>query len=473
MHGSLSLAALSLVSPRTLAAQNRHDVIVIGAGLSGLNAALILQDAGLNVQVIEGRKRVGGRVLSARNIPGNPELGGTYLGGGYARCIDAASRYGVDLIDGTPRMHFANQRELMLRGEHIARSAWPEHRLNPFSDSMRGKLPWEFFPAMASGKNPLQSPEDWQNLRHAASDISVYEFLKNLGASDAAIDLGFSTNTAYGTSAYDVSMLMMFFLESFGKTQQMAAVNNVVRYTAKGGNQSIPEAMANALQNEVHFSRTVTGIRSESDGAEVHCADGTIYKAGYVICSVPFPVLKYIKMDPGLQGLQAEAVQTLRSQPMNQVHMVASEPFWEDDGMAPEMFTDGPIGQIDAEHKHPTDADAITSLTAFVNGRNAVQLDLLPRGEAGKLVLRTMEKLRPASKGKLEVAAYKSWTLDPYCGGDWAYWQPGQITRFGDDTYQPNGRIHFCGEHTAVVNRGMEGAMESGERAALEIFSRI
>jgi monoamine oxidase len=37
---------------------------------------------------------------------------------------------------------------------------------------------------------------------------------------------------------------------------------------------------------------------------------------------------------------------------------------------------------------------------------------------------------------------------------------------------QAHGRIHFCGEHTAVSNRGMEGAMESGERAALEIFAR-
>jgi monoamine oxidase len=32
------------------------------------------------------------------------------------------------------------------------------------------------------------------------------------------------------------------------------------------------------------------------------------------------------------------------------------------------------------------------------------------------------------------------------------------------------GRIHFCGEHTVQANRGMEGAMESAERAALEVL---
>jgi len=37
--------------------------------------------------------------------------------------------------------------------------------------------------------------------------------------------------------------------------------------------------------------------------------------------------------------------------------------------------------------------------------------------------------------------------------------------------FQPHGHVHFCGEQTAVGSRGMEGAMESGERAALEDYS--
>ena len=49
-------------------------------------------------------------------------------------------------------------------------------------------------------------------------------------------------------------------------------------------NQAIPEAMAAGLKNEVHLNREVIGIRSAKDGAEVHCADGTVYRAGRVIC---------------------------------------------------------------------------------------------------------------------------------------------------------------------------------------------
>jgi monoamine oxidase len=44
------------------------------------------------------------------------------------------------------------------------------------------------------------------------------------------------------------------------------------------------------------------------------------------------------------------------------------------------------------------------------------------------------------------------------------------VSAFANNLADPHGRIHFCGEHTAIANRGMEGAMESGERAALEVL---
>ena len=57
-----------------------------------------------------------------------------------------------------------------------------------------------------------------------------------------------------------------------------------------------------------------------------------------------------------------------------------------------------------------------------------------------------------------------------FAGGAYACWEPGQITRFANEVAKPHGRLFFAGEHTAAVARGMEGAMESGERAALEVM---
>jgi monoamine oxidase len=86
-------------------------------------------------------------------------------------------------------------------------------------------------------------------------------------------------------------------------------------------------------------------------------------------------------------------------------------------------------------------------------------------------VIREIERLRPAAKGQLELIGSHSWGADPYAAGAWVYFRPGEVTRFAGIIGRPHGRLHFCGEHLAVANRGMEGAMESGERAAAEILT--
>jgi len=78
-------------------------VVVAGAGLAGLHAALTLEDAGLSVLVLEGRARVGGKILTFANVPGLPEAGGQSIGSGYGRVVDAANRSGVVLEDQLPQ----------------------------------------------------------------------------------------------------------------------------------------------------------------------------------------------------------------------------------------------------------------------------------------------------------------------------------------------------------------------------------
>ena len=62
---------------------------------------------------------------------------------------------------------------------------------------------------------------------------------------------------------------------------------------------------------------------------------------------------------------------------------------------------------------------------------------------------------------------------DPFAGGSWALWGPGQAGSAHAAIRAPAGRLFFAGEHTAEAYRGMEAAMESGERAALEIMRAL
>jgi monoamine oxidase len=471
---AMTAAPILAAAPQAVRAMNESDVIVIGAGLSGLNAALLLQSEGLSVTVLEGRNRIGGRMQSLRNIPGNPEVGGTSFAPGYARLVDACKKYDVGLVDLTPVVPFYFQRELILDNEVISAEQWPTSPLNPFPQDAKQMMPWSMLGAFMAKNNPLEYADAWVDPKNAKYDISYYDWLKQQGLNDATIKLAYDTNPTHGLSAYEVSALMMMFSGSFSGVQQQIARSSggAMGYTAQGGNQSIPEAMANALKNEVRLNTTVTGIRSESGQAEVHCADGTVHRAKRVICSVPASVLRLIKIDPMLSGNQARGVSTLESQIVNQLHLVPKAPYWEEDGLNPSMFTDSLAGMVVAEHKgaKPTD---VSSITIWIRGQDAAWLDTQSNDVATKAVLDDFLRMRPAAKGKVEIAGYKSWYRDPFSIGDWAYWQPGQVSGFATDIGKQHERIHFCGEHTAVSNRGMEGAMESGERAGLEVLSQI
>ena len=467
--GSAVVAGAALTQRRAWSAAVATDVIVVGAGLSGLNAALLLEEAGLRVLVLEGRERVGGKILTFSDVPGLPEAGGQSIGSGYGRLIDAANRSGVVLEDVLPRQLKHPEIALVLDGAPVTKAAWPQSPRNPFPPSLRETMPWIYTPVAIAKANPLQAIEDWIKPENARFDVSMYEFLKTQGASDAMIDLAYDTNVSYGTSAHDVSALMMEFVEGFIRAQR--GLKPAI-YKARDGNQRIPEGMARRLEAGVHLKQVVTGIRADERGVEVRTADDRRYQAKAVICALPFSTLRHVRFDPLLAGAQRRAVATLPHQMITQVALRSKRPFWEQDGLPPTMWTDSQIGRVFAIYGGATD-DEVSSLLVTAYGFKSAWLDRLGREAAGRYVVAEMERIRPAAKGALGVAAYHSWTLDPFSAGDWAYFAPGTVTQFMPAMFQPHGRVHFCGEQTAVSARGMEGAMESGERAALEVATLL
>ena len=468
---ALPLAAALGGSLAPVRAANRSTVIVIGAGLSGLNAALLLEEQGVDVQVLEGRQRVGGRVLSHRDLPGNPESGGTSFGVGYARLLDACKRFNIGLIDVTPIVPFFGDRDLILDGKSIPRAEWPAHPRNPFPAGMKQSLPWTYLNPVIGKNNPLRNADSWLEPANARYDVSLHAWLTSLGISEEIIDLCWNTNPNYGTTAHDVSAMMVLFGATFTMMQAQLG-GKTFGYTAVGGNQSIPEAMAKGLKKPVILGRNVVGIRTADSGTEVQCADGTVYKADYAISSLPMPVLRRVRIDPLVTGAKGLAINTLASQPLTMLHLAVKKPFWENDGRSPNIFSDGLAGMVVAERKGRIPQE-VTSLTVWIRGRNATWMDTLDQKDAVAAILDDLYRVRPAAKGKVEPRVYHSWYRDQFSAGDWAVWAPGQVTAFAGAVGKPHGRIHFCGEHTAVSNRGMEGAMESGERAAFEVLGLI
>ena len=447
-----------------------RDVVVVGAGIAGLHAALTLEAAGLRVLVLEAQQRVGGRIHSMRQLGHTAEAGGTYIGAGYSRVIGAAERHGVELMDVTPILEFFREQDLAYRGEIIRQSDWPTHPANDFPAADREHMPWNYHRVLTMRANPLEDPGAWTLPQHAALDVPAHDWFRSLGLSERAIELAYGLNVSFGRNARDVSALLLLFRGAFSKSQRAAAPKDSLGYTARHGVQRICEAMAAAVQGGVELGHVVTGIAQTPDRATVHCANGLRVNAKHVVVAVPLGVLRRIALDPALPGAQAEGVANLPSQPMTQVYMAAKSRFWEQDGYAPSLFTDTQAGMLAAARNRERPSE-VTSFAAWVIGDQAASLDRLSPADAGRAVIAAVEKLRPAAKGQLELLGMHSWGNDPYAGGAWAYFRPGDVTRYAATLGDAHGRLKFCGEHLAVMSRGMEGAMESAEEAVSAVLA--
>ncbi len=442
------------------------DAIVVGAGVSGLNAAWLLEQEGLRVTVLEGRHRVGGRVYTLFDQPGTPEMGFNSMAAGYGRGIDAARRASVELYDIGPRLA-KNKLELSLDGRILTRSDWARSPDNCFPDALKSMMPWEIAGLLMHEKNPLQNWLEWTAPKNAVLDISFHDFLKAQGLSDAAIHLAVDTSPYYGGSSYDISALMYEFADGWTKAQIAQGPQSLA---VKGGNQKLPIGMAKLLKGDLLFGKEVVGIASDATGATATCRDGSSYRAKAIICALPFSTLRHIKVDPALTGVQAEAVETIAHQAISVAFITVKSPFWETDKLSPSMWTNTVAATVIAQRFGKTD-DEVTGLVALARSGQAGYWDRLgPQAAMGRIIA-DIEAIRPAAKGQLVGAAYHSWAMEPFNAGDWAYLGPGQVSRYVSAMSAPVGRIHFCGEHTATANRGLEGAFESSERVALEVLS--
>jgi monoamine oxidase len=515
-------AASGLSAVARAAGTGTPDVIVLGAGLSGLETAVTLEENGLKTLVLEGRQRVGGRVYTLFDIPGHPEVGFNSLSNAYGRGIAASKKYGVELENLAPRV-FGKPigQAIFVAGRPVDLKTWADDPRNPFEGELRRLPPAGWADEMFKRHMPFKDLENWYDPKYSQYDISVHDFLAQHGASEAAIRLGYDTNIAYGTTANDVSLLMQAFSDywqnvnrgaimGFSRTGAAAGAApgappaaalpptppgaapqggaaaappagmrsaggvppGLLLGAYKGGNERLPQAMAKRVKGDLLLGKRVVAIEVSASGAKVTCADGSTYSAKAVVCSLPFTTLRHVRIDPLPGAVQRKAIQTLGSIPITQFHMVAKQPFWDSDGLPASMWTDGPLGMILAQRGGASDTE-ITSLTCWTRGLAAQFVDRLPPEEAKRFILAELAKLRPASKGLVTVAAMHSWAQDPFAAGDWAIYEPGQVRAFQATLAQPHQRMFFCGEHTSVGSRGLEGALESAERVALEVLTAI
>ncbi len=236
----------------------------------------------------------------------------------------------------------------------------------------------------------------------------------------------------------------------------------------RDGSDRLPEAFRAALGGRVALGSPVIDVVA-GRVTRTTSADGRTRESDRVLVTVPAPLLSRIRFSPALSAAKAEAAAGgFRYRSATRVFVRFRTRFWEPGGLNGWGTTDWP-----EELWHPTwDAPGPEGvLLAYVRGARARESDALDDGARVARTLSRWESFLPGAARHFASGASHSWQRDPWSRAAWAEPTPEQDRELGRELAEPEGPVHFAGEHVSGARGWMNGALESGLRAAAEIHA--
>jgi monoamine oxidase len=443
----------------------RADVVVIGAGVSGLVAATRVAATGRTVIVLEARDRVGGRTYTVPFAGGRVDLGGQWLGPTQDRAYALCRELGIS----TFAQHRAGRRVLDLgvdrRLQHY-RGTIPPLALGPALDAAQSLGRIQLMTYLISVERPWASrfATRWDAL-------SLAEWLRrNTRTRDARALAEIGAEMLLCADPEDISLLyFLFYLRSGGGFARMAEVENGAQQDRlAGGAQGLALGLAAKLQGELRLAAPVRRIAQTATQVCVE-ADGVIVRADRAILALAPALADRIQFDPeppaGRRLLHARM-------PMGSAVKVVigyERAFWRERGLRGDALSSG--FPCRAYFDDCAEGGTHPALVGFVVGPDARRFGALAAPERKAAVLAQLGRVFGDGARRANDYLDHDWVADAWSGGCYVgVCPPGVLTRVGGARATAHARVHFAGTETARRWTGyIDGAIEAGERAAAEV----
>ena len=444
---------------------DRRRVLVLGRGLAGLVAAYELRRQGHDPLVLEAQHRVGGRIFTLRCFaPGlYAEAGGMRIPAAHDLTVAYCRAFGLPLrpfVMGSPNglVYVAGQRTTSAEAD-----ADPDRFGFPVADHERGRSCNQLWEEAIAELRTLagQGASGWEQIVSRYDAYSLEEFLQSKNWSPGAIEM-------YGVFNFLESDMQNAFLEVLREDLGAAYVD---MHEIAGGMDLLPNAFYAALSDRIHLGAAVQAIEQDEQSVTVHfrTPGGRFSASGdYAICTLPFACLRQV--EARFSREKQRAVRELNYSASTKVVMQVRNRRWEtDDGIAGgASCTDLSIRRMNYPTPDPSTTRGVL-LASYTWGQDALRWGSLDEESRIEQALDDVERIHPWIREEFEVGASHAWYNDPWAGGAFALFDPGQQTALQAAVVEPEGRVLFAGEHCSLYHAWIQGALESGIRAAREI----
>jgi monoamine oxidase len=472
---SLSAAALALM-PYVARAERRggiklmgepKSIVILGAGLAGLAAGYELKQAGHKVTILEARKIAGGRLQTLRSF-----AEGQYAEAGplsFPQEHTFTFGYATDFkLPIRPANGFGLETMAHIRGSRF-RIGLNGGANIPFSlksgersAGVFGLIPFYLEDYISKVGNPRRDGWPSDDLR-GIDNVSLKQLLESLGASDGAIDIIAASQLG----------ILGFGLDSISAMDGVvteAIAPSTINYEIAGGNDLLASALKKKVKKQ--FKKQSTVLRIEQNEISVIVTYQTkegveTITADRCICTLPFPVLRNIEVAPSFSEDKQRAINELKLTPVTRTFQQFRTRVWETDRLSGYAITDLEIQNTYSPTATQTGRRGI--LVSYTGGQRALDMSARSEKDRQDFVLRKMGNIFNNLNSQYESGISHAWHEDERALGAFTYFEPGQMATLLPVAQRAEGRIHFAGEHTSAWHGWMNGALESGNRAADEV----
>jgi monoamine oxidase len=470
-------------------------IAIVGAGISGLAAALQLHDHGVAATVYEADVRVGGRMYS--NTAGNywdagqvTEWGGELIDTNHQVVQTLARRFGLALDDLHAAEPNSSTDTYWFGGQYYTYA-------QASSDFQK------VHQAIQADMKSFSYPVTWDSAPNAAgialSDMSLYDWIETRVPGGHASKFGQLLDVAYtieyGADSTQQTALGVLGLLGFqpkpGNFAMFGASDE--RYHIRGGNQQLPLAIQAALPaGTVVSGQRLTKVAVNADGTQTLTfsvsAGGTrTVVADHTILAVPLGVMK--RLDLSQAGFDARKLGAYAAMGMGRngkLQLQFTSRLWT---------TSGPWGISTGETYADTGYQNTWEVTRAQPGSQGILVDYtggsvtdayaaanpfttVADPQTAQYAQRFLAAIEPVFPGITQrwngKATLSDWEVNPFSYGSYSYWPTGYCQNYAGYEGVRQGDVHFAGEHCSVDFQGyMEGGAEEGQRAANEVLSDL